>query len=114
MNSAWVKPSLVTAAHQVQTPVSACGKAVVARPRSVVFPGFSSFLHHKSTNANIRAFENAFISFMSFLCNLSKTNSVYTFLSPKRSLPVQEKDDDTKTMRVKSANQLCLCIYSLR
>ena len=30
----------------------------------------------KTTNANIRAFENAFISYVSFLCNRSKINGV--------------------------------------
>ena len=45
----------------------ACGRVVVARPGSVVFPGFSGFLHHVGPhNANIRAFKNAYISSMSF------------------------------------------------
>ena len=30
----------------VQIWVRACGRVVVAHPGSVVFPGFSSFLHH--------------------------------------------------------------------
>ena len=87
--------------------MSACGREVVARPRSF-FSGVLQFVvPRKSTNANIRAFENAFINSMSFLYNRNKINSVYTILSPKRSLPVQEKGDDTKTMRVKTVNQIC-------
>ena len=42
------------------------------------FSGYSSFLHHvRSQNANILSFENAFISFITFLCDQSKINSVY-------------------------------------
>ena len=46
-------------------PVSACGRLVVAHPRSIVFSGF--FHHVWPQNANIRAFENAAVSYMSFL-----------------------------------------------
>ena len=42
----WLVHSLATAAIRDRIPVSACGRVVVARPRSVVFPGFSGFLHH--------------------------------------------------------------------
>ena len=42
----WLNHSRATAATQDRIPLSACGRVVVARPRSVVFPGFSGFLHH--------------------------------------------------------------------
>ena len=47
------------------------------RPKSVVFSGYSGFLHHvRPQNANIRAFKNVFIRSLRFLCNRSKINSV--------------------------------------
>ena len=42
----WLAHSLATTVIQDRIPVSACGRVVVARPRSVVFPRFSGFLHH--------------------------------------------------------------------
>ena len=39
----WLTHSLAT---RDRIPVSACCRVVVARPRSVVFPWFSGFLHH--------------------------------------------------------------------
>ena len=54
---------------RVRIRVKACGRVVVARPGSVVFPGFSGFLHHIGHYAIICAFKNAYISSMSFLCN---------------------------------------------
>ena len=57
----------------IRFPAQACGWVMVAHPRLVVFFGYSNFLHNVwPTNANIWALENAFISLLSFLCNLSK------------------------------------------
>ena len=42
----WIKHSLDTAATQDRIPMSVCDRVVVARPRSLVFPGFPGFLHH--------------------------------------------------------------------
>ena len=42
----WFKHSLATTATHDRIQVSASGRVVVARPRSVVFRGFSGFLHH--------------------------------------------------------------------
>ena len=59
----WLEHSLAIAATQDRIPMSACGRVVVARPRSVVFTGFSGFLHQVGPqNANIHAFENESIS----------------------------------------------------
>ena len=67
LDSAAVKPTLVTTEVRARSLGSACDRVVLARPRSVIFSGLSDFLHHvRPQNANIRAFENAFISSMSF------------------------------------------------
>ena len=39
MIAEWLTHSLATAATRDRIPVSACGRVVVAHPRSVVFPG---------------------------------------------------------------------------
>ena len=77
LDSAGVKPSLVSTVAPDRFPVVACGRIVVASPRLVFFSGYSSFLHHiRPQNTNICAFENVFISPMSFLCDQSKIISV--------------------------------------
>ena len=114
-DGAGVKPLLVTSAEPNSNSgvgmwqCSGCLSKVGSFRRVLQFPP-----PHKSTNANIRAFENAFICSMRFLCNRSKINNVYNFFSPKRPLLVQEKDYDTITMRVKTVNQIVFGIYSLR
>ena len=63
LDSPGVCLSLVTGAAWVRFPASACGRLVVAHPRSMVFSGFSGFPHHdRPQYANIRAVENASLS----------------------------------------------------
>ena len=57
------KPSLVTSAPRIRSPVLACGRVVVARPgRVVVSSGYFGHKFLPPQNANVRAFQNAFIS----------------------------------------------------
>ena len=42
----WLTHSLAAAATRDRNLVRACGRVVVASPRSVVFPRFSGSLHH--------------------------------------------------------------------
>ena len=78
MCSAGLKHSLVTAAAPSSDPGvgmwqgSGCPSKVGGFPWVLQFPP-------PCTIVNIRAYENAFIRCMSFLCNRSKINSVYTF-----------------------------------
>ena len=87
-----VKPSLVTTAARDRIPVSQGSNTGVGmwqdsgRPKSVVFSGYSGFLHHvRPQNTNILAFKNVFISSTTFLCNRSSCE-INSFLNSKLSI----------------------------